>query len=727
MAGSIGMGAVVGSNLKTSDELAAPGGHVPIVSVSRRFSVGHMMVAVGLFAVLFSLLEGLGVRELGNPTLVYPACMLFCAAIPLGQVLLYQGRRPRLASCLVGARLLPPLCLLPVLVEVIPDVGRLNAEDLVFGGFQLGFFAVLLTGVGYFFGYLIGTVSAGVFLVLDRKWDAGRSISDGVEDRETGNELRQETSPIPPTGWWWFDWIAWSPAVWLWKGRHRPWRNAIVVTAATTVLLLIGLLFSWRTIPWPVYLAATAVAAPLIGLAVSGLVLAPWRVTLILSIAGVVASVHPMYLMRQTWLWRQVLSSRQPVGVVAIVFGVVLGLTAAGVCGWVMRWLDHHEKAGHRYRYLAVAMSAMVMFLLPTVFAGWYVNSPRERAIREIKSSGGYVQSYDPFRVNHAAADGALVSEGFYENLGALTELVSLGLNNAELTRENARALKGLTGLRGLYLDNCRFEEGASSELPRFPAMDHLVLDGPGLTDEDLVLLRNCPSLKCLEIVHASLRGTGLRYLADLTKVRSIAIVESQIKRDAFQHMRQISDIDIRFVPIVDADIEPLAGSTKINRLRLFSTDLTDGCLEYLADLPNLDELMLVDSQVRGTGFSHLKGLENLSILDLSGSAINDEGLAQLPALPALRQLSLAGTKITGKGLEHLKVLPALRSLDLSRCQLGDDDLAALRGLTLYQLNLVETQVTDEAKAELMMYWHEKQGDDFSVEIIGWIGQLPEQ
>ena len=383
------------------------------------------------------------------------------------------------------------------------------------------------------------------------------------------------------------------------------------------------------------------------------------------------------------------------------------------------------EKA--RYRYLAPVASAMVMLLLPTVFAGWYVNSSRERAIREIDSSGGYVRSYDPLRVNHAEVDGTRVSEGFYEDLGTLTGLVSLELKNAELTRENTRALKGLTGLRVLSLDNCRFEEGAMSELPRFPAMTNLVISGPGLTDDDLILLRNCPLLRQLTILRASVQGTGLKHLAGLNTVGSITIVESQIGGDAFQYMRQISEIDIRCVPIKDDDIKPLAGSKTITRLNLLSTDLTDGCLQHLADLPNLDDLSLSDSELCGTGLSQLKGLENLSILDLSRSAIDDEGLARLPALPALRELSLADTKITGKGLEHLKTLPGLRTLDLSRCQLGDGDLAALRELTLYQLNLVETQVTDEAKAELLMQWQQKQGEDFSAEIDGWIGEWPQE
>ncbi len=70
---------------------------VPIAGVSRRFNVGHLLVAVGLFAVLFCFL-----RLLRAPPAAYVLCALFCVAISLGQMYLYQGRQPRRASCLVG-------------------------------------------------------------------------------------------------------------------------------------------------------------------------------------------------------------------------------------------------------------------------------------------------------------------------------------------------------------------------------------------------------------------------------------------------------------------------------------------------------------------------------------------------------------------------------------------------------------------------------------------------
>lgn len=67
----------------------------PIARVSRRFGVAHMMIAVGLFAVLFCLLELFDVPSSPLAVFAYVPCVLFCVAIPLGQVFLYKGRHPR--------------------------------------------------------------------------------------------------------------------------------------------------------------------------------------------------------------------------------------------------------------------------------------------------------------------------------------------------------------------------------------------------------------------------------------------------------------------------------------------------------------------------------------------------------------------------------------------------------------------------------------------------------
>lgn len=177
----------------------------PIVGVSRRFGTGHILVAVGLFAPLFGILHALDASPVG-----YALCALFCVAIPLGQVFLYQGRQPRRASCLVGTRMLPLLVVGGFVLAEGPDL----IADLRSGGSHadlawvvlilLSMFAAM-AGLGYALGYVIGTVSAGVFLVVDRKWNAGRRGDGSASDVASERATTAADSDVPATGRRWLD------------------------------------------------------------------------------------------------------------------------------------------------------------------------------------------------------------------------------------------------------------------------------------------------------------------------------------------------------------------------------------------------------------------------------------------------------------------------------------------------------------------------------------------
>jgi hypothetical protein len=136
-----------------------------------------MLVLVTLYALMFSLLR-ISEALLGE---TMPAAYLvlgfFAGAVLVGQMLLFGGKEPRIASCLVGA------CTMPILwigifayLEGPRLLNRLQADwrfvfELVGNLICLIFSAAML---GCFCGYLIGALCAGVFLVMDRNWNAGQ-------------------------------------------------------------------------------------------------------------------------------------------------------------------------------------------------------------------------------------------------------------------------------------------------------------------------------------------------------------------------------------------------------------------------------------------------------------------------------------------------------------------------------------------------------------------------
>ena len=260
----------------------------PIARVSRRFGVAHMMIAVGLFAVLFSLLELFDVPSSPLAVFAYVPCVLFCVAIPLGQVFLYKGRHPRLASCLVGSRLLTFMVVGAFLWGVGPELlshllrGRFSFPDGAVLLLLMTGPVVLTHGVGYFLGYAIGTISAGVFLVVDRQWNAGKP-DDTETDQPSQEEDVEEDDLEHPTGRWWLDWIAWSPLKWLWRGRRRPLRLTLLLVIVVACVYSLSFPFGRPFVSgriWEIIAMSALAAIPIVALVHAVLICVDWRTVL---------------------------------------------------------------------------------------------------------------------------------------------------------------------------------------------------------------------------------------------------------------------------------------------------------------------------------------------------------------------------------------------------------------------------------------------------------------
>lgn len=170
---------------------APPPKRVPIVGVPRNFATGHLLAMVTLFALMFSFLS---YQEANSAW--YVAWGLFITGVILGQMFLFGGKEPRLASCLAGA-IAGPLSFtvaVAMLWHSEPDWGEVIA--VAFGA------AIPAAIIGVGLGYLTGTVCAGIFLVTGRAWDAGKIMEDeaGVakptsEDVKAYQDAPEEDDP----------------------------------------------------------------------------------------------------------------------------------------------------------------------------------------------------------------------------------------------------------------------------------------------------------------------------------------------------------------------------------------------------------------------------------------------------------------------------------------------------------------------------------------------------
>jgi hypothetical protein len=128
----------------------------PAVGVPRRFGVFLMMLMVTQYAVLFSFL-----RWLRAPELIFAMVALFFTGIGIGQACLFGGRYPRAASIWVGSILGPLEVSGYVLWRSYSSSGFFLSLLLSLGAF------LFLIPVGAACGYLIGTVTAGGFWLVD--------------------------------------------------------------------------------------------------------------------------------------------------------------------------------------------------------------------------------------------------------------------------------------------------------------------------------------------------------------------------------------------------------------------------------------------------------------------------------------------------------------------------------------------------------------------------------
>jgi Leucine Rich Repeat (LRR) protein len=667
---------LVERELQESDAPSGDSERSPVVGVSRRFTVAHMMVAVGLFAVLFSFLQFLGAAPV-----MYVPCVLFCVAVLLGQMFLYQGREPRRASCVVGSRLLPVFVIVPVVVPQLPwALGRLGAGwlgfvDFTFVSFLVVLSAVLLAILGFVLGYTLGTISAGVFLLLDRQRDVGQ-ISESTLEASDGNGGRSEAQPLGPTGKGWLDWVAWSPLGWSWRGRDHVWRNSLLWTVLFALPLLLLFPIGLRILGGNASLAIVAVVPPLFGLAMAGLFFAGWRASLFFAVAGVAAALYPMMLVRQIWPMGILLVDDIPWPGAEVPVGIALAILVAGAYGWARRRHSDRRPGELRQGLLRrpfgtiCTVTGMLLALL-TLFLYRVADAPRNRVIHAVRQGDGWVRSEGRSMslVKTIGLTREQVSDQMLADVVCLQEASELGCFEGTISVAGMASIARLKNLTVLGMIECQIDEKAAEGLSGLKGLQTLFLRDSNITDADLATVGEFTKLQTLILKGTAVTGPGL------------------------QHLKNLNELDL---------------------LDLTGCPLGDAGFAHLPPLENLTVLELAGTDLSGDSLAQLDDYPDLETLDLSGCLLGDTGLAQLPTLKRLKILRLADTGLTDKSLGHLKSLPKLESLDLSGNSVTDAALPLLRELPLVEVELGETSVTPKAWAELEPYWRQQRPQDFA-------------
>jgi internalin A len=291
-------------------------------------------------------------------------------------------------------------------------------------------------------------------------------------------------------------------------------------------------------------------------------------------------------------------------------------------------------------------------------------------------------------------------------SLAKMTHLKSLAVTSPE---EGAYlvSLRGLTGLRKLYLSDTRPTDDELANLAGLTRLEALWVDFSQVTDAGLAHLAGLKSLTELRLESGGpFSDAAMVHLSVMVGLTELDLPNSRLTEAGIAHLQRLTKLtrlDLKKTQVTDAGIAHLAGMKSLTELQLdTSGPLSDLAMSQIAGMSQLETLSLHGPGVTDSGLAHLAGLSELAMLYLDGSSVTGLGLANLARLIKIEYLGLSNTKLTDSGLDHLAELPSLLSLNLSNTAVSDAGLAHLaKSPHLWKLDLDGTAVTDAGLAVL--------------------------
>ncbi|MGV3607349.1 MAG: hypothetical protein ACO1RA_13170 [Planctomycetaceae bacterium] len=126
---------------------------------------------------------------------------------------------------------------------------------------------------------------------------------------------------------------------------------------------------------------------------------------------------------------------------------------------------------------------------------------------------------------------------------------------------------------------------------------------------------------------------------------------------NAVEEVRSGESEEIRLYknPVADAQLEELAGLTKLKRINLADSQISDEGLALIAKhAPQLELLRIGSPNISDAGMAHVAEMKKLRFLHLIDVPITDAGLKPLAAMTWLESFYLDGGKATDEGLSEL-------------------------------------------------------------------------
>ena len=310
-----------------------------------------------------------------------------------------------------------------------------------------------------------------------------------------------------------------------------------------------------------------------------------------------------------------------------------------------------------------------------------------------------------PLRVTGMELSGHGLNGKIPADLGNLSELRALRLQDNQLSGPIPASLGGLTNLEELYLRGNRLMGCIPDELRGVRENDldglglsfcgdHVCVVGGAVTDTgNPGLMSDCEALLAARDTLAG--SAALNWSAD-TPITAWDGV------DVWGRPERVTWLDLHENQLTGEIPPGLGNLANLQGLWLLRNQLTGQIPTELGSLANLKYLELWENQLTGQIPTELANLANLQNLSLGGNQLTGQIPTELGGLANLQVLSLRENQLTGKIPTELGNLANLQDLDLGGNQLTGKIPAELGNLAnLKDLSLWENQLTGKIPAAL--------------------------
>ncbi len=184
-----------------------------------------------------------------------------------------------------------------------------------------------------------------------------------------------------------------------------------------------------------------------------------------------------------------------------------------------------------------------------------------------------------------------------------------------------------------------------------------LCFDGTDINNEDMSVLDGL-AIENLDLSFTQVTNDGLVHIANCASLRRLSLSGGAVQ---------------------DAGLEQLEALKNLEILHIDDCNIGDDGLKHLMQLKSLKSLDLSGTGITDAGLAHLAHLEDLLVLDLSDTVIGDTGLAHMCLMPKLRYVDISHTLVTDRGLGVLADLPSLKIIAVEGTRISDEGLKMLR------------------------------------------------